>query len=84
LFSAQTVDFVLDTLSGLGVTHVLCIGCPRYALLKVFNALHLVTTSNYTIMQYNLILKNSSIVKELVYSNSHSLELFRVLLKVKK
>ncbi|XP_045216868.2 rRNA N6-adenosine-methyltransferase ZCCHC4-like [Mercenaria mercenaria] len=29
LFSTSTVDFILDTLSSLNVTHILCVGCPR-------------------------------------------------------
>lgn len=29
LFSHSTVDFVIDTLVSLDITHVLCIGCPR-------------------------------------------------------
>lgn len=29
LFSSATVDFILDTLNSLHVTHILCVGCPR-------------------------------------------------------
>jgi len=35
LFSEETVEFVLNTLEAKGITHILCVGCPRLVVFRL-------------------------------------------------
>ncbi|XP_060596629.1 rRNA N6-adenosine-methyltransferase ZCCHC4-like [Ruditapes philippinarum] len=76
LFSASTVDFILDTLNSLHVTHILCVGCPSliectdtekmpvFWFFPYFMEQRVVTpTSGYTMLDYKVDYDNHALFK---------------------